>query len=129
MKRRVMFVDDEPNVLHALKALLRPLRHEWEMVFVEGGEEALAAMASAGFDVVVSDMRMPQMDGAELLKRVSELSPRTGRLVLSGYADEASMARAAQVAHRCLDKPCELELLREAIDTVLKARECAPATR
>jgi CheY-like chemotaxis protein len=123
-----MFVDDEPNVLHALKALLRPLRFEWEMVFVGGATEALSAMRSGTFDVVVSDMRMPQVDGAELLKQVRDLSPATRRLVLSGYADEASLARAAQVAHRCLDKPCELEVLRDAIDSVT-APECDPALR
>mgnify|MGYP001799717155 FL=1 len=56
---RVIFVDDEPNILNGLRRMLRPLRHEWDMSFAEGAQEALAIMADRPVDIVVSDMRMP----------------------------------------------------------------------
>ena len=70
--RRVLFVDDEPRILEGLRRMLRPQRHEWEMAFAPGGEAALAMMEASPFDVIVSDMRMPGMDGATLLCRVRE---------------------------------------------------------
>jgi DNA-binding NarL/FixJ family response regulator len=113
---RILFVDDEPLVLQALKSLLRAKRNEWEMVFVGGAADALAELERKPFDVVVSDMRMPNIDGAELLERVAQQWPSTGRLILSGYADAAAKARAAEWAHVCVEKPCELEELSEAIE-------------
>jgi YesN/AraC family two-component response regulator len=64
MVKRVLFVDDEPMVLTGLKRSLHPMRAEWEMVFATGGVEALAAMDRQTFDIIVTDMRMPGMDGA-----------------------------------------------------------------
>jgi len=64
MPKRVIFVDDEPNVLSGLRRSLYGMREEWEMVFVSGGLEALQAMEKQPFDIIVTDMRMPMMDGA-----------------------------------------------------------------
>ena len=69
MTHRILFVDDEPMVLRGLRRSLHTMQSEWEMVFVESGAAALEAMAQAPFDAVVSDMRMPQMNGAQLLSR------------------------------------------------------------
>ncbi len=66
--RRVLFVDDEPRILEGLRRMLRPQRHEWEMAFAPGGEAALAMMEASPFDVIVSDMRMPGIDGAVPLR-------------------------------------------------------------
>ncbi|MEA2290412.1 MAG: hypothetical protein QOD55_2409, partial [Solirubrobacteraceae bacterium] len=85
--RRILFVDDDPNVLEGLRDALRSRRREWRMVFVDGGESALAELERDAYDVVVSDMRMPVMDGAELLSRVRRHQPHTVRIVLTGYAD------------------------------------------
>src|ERR1019366_5826779 len=65
MAKRILFVDDEPMVLTGLKRSLRPMPAEWEMVFAAGGDEALAAMDRQTFDIIVTDMRMPGMDGAQ----------------------------------------------------------------
>jgi putative nucleotidyltransferase with HDIG domain len=89
------------------------------MVFACGADEALAHCEKGGFDVVVSDMRMPGMDGAELLRRVRERWPTSIRIVLSGHADRGAVIRAIPVAHQYLSKPCDAEVLRSTI-----ARAC-----
>ncbi len=85
---RILFVDDEPQVLKVLQMSLKSMGHEWEMVFVESGEQALALMDQKPFDIIVSDMCMPGMTGAQLLNTVMLRHPQTIRLILSGYADE-----------------------------------------
>ena len=98
--------------------MLRSQRHVWEMQFANGGAAALELMEQEPFDVVVSDMRMPGVDGAELLTRVSKLYPNTVRLVLSGQSEHEKIFRAIGPAHQFLSKPCEPKVL---IDTIEKA--------
>jgi DNA-binding NtrC family response regulator len=107
--RRVMFVDDEPQLLESLRDALRPWRHQWNMTFAPNGAAALEALECEPFDVVISDMRMPGMDGAALLAEVQRLQPTSVRIVLSGWAEKESVARAANVAHRFLSKPCDID--------------------
>ena len=109
--RRVLFVDDEPQVLESLRDVLRPWRRRWEMTFAPDGAVAIAEFEREAYDVVVSDMRMPGLDGAAVLHEVQRLDPTSVRIVLSGYADVDSVARAASVAHRFLSKPCDVEEL------------------
>jgi HD-like signal output (HDOD) protein/CheY-like chemotaxis protein len=118
-RKRILFVDDEPRVLDALRRMLRGSRHEWDMTFVAGGDAALAALEAAPFDVIVSDMRMPGMDGATLLARVKERFPNVVRMVLSGYTELEAALRAVPVAHQFLSKPCEADVLREVIARAL----------
>ena len=115
MKKKILFVDDEPMVLQGLQRMLRPMREEWDMVFVEGGEKALATLAERPFDVVVTDMRMPVMNGAQLLAEVRDRYPQTVRLVLSGHADSDLVAQCLGVAHQYISKPCEPEQLKSMI--------------
>ena len=115
MKKRILFVDDETLVLEGLQRMLRSMRAEWEMVFVESGSKALELMAQAPFDVVVSDMRMPGMNGAELLAEVLKRFPKTVRLVLSGHADRDLVLKCVGSTHQCLSKPCQPEELKAAI--------------
>src|SRR5579883_1288451 len=114
--KRILFVDDEPKVLEALERLLRPQRREWEMAFAASGPEALQLLASRPFDVIVTDMRMPEMDGAQLLEEVQKRYPEVVRLVLSGYFEMEMAIRAVPVAHQYLAKPCDPEKLRLAIE-------------
>ncbi len=114
--RRVLFVDDEPRILEGLRRMLRSQRHEWEMAFAPGGEAALALMEASPFDVIVSDMRMPGMDGASLLWRVREVHPEVVRIVLSGHTELSTALRVVPVAHQFLAKPCDAEMLRVAIE-------------
>jgi len=115
MRKRILFVDDELLVLEGLARMLRPKRNDWEMVFVDNGARALQLMAEAPFDVVISDMRMPGMNGAELLAQVLKRWPQTIRLVLSGHADQDLVLKCVGSTHQFLSKPCKPEELKAAI--------------
>jgi len=114
-KRHLLFVDDEPMVLKGLQRSLRSMRHEWEILYAEGGEAALAMLASHPVDVVISDMRMPGMDGAQLLEAVKVRFPQVVRIILSGQLDRDMTLQSVKVAHQLLAKPCDVEVLREAL--------------
>lgn len=122
-RRRVLFVDDEPHLLAGLRRMLRCRRDVWDMEFAEGGEQALARMAEQPFDVVVSDMRMPGMDGGQLLALVRQRHPRTARLILSGHADRAAIISAVGPTQQYLAKPCDVEVLIEVLERVLAVRD------
>lgn len=113
---RILFVDDEPRILDGLRDLLRRHRRKWDMVFAVGGEAALQQLAAREFDVVVTDMRMPGIDGAALLARVKELYPQVVRIVLSGYSELEATLRAVPVAHQFLTKPTSAEELENVIE-------------
>jgi putative nucleotidyltransferase with HDIG domain len=119
---RILFVDDEPQLLEGLRDLLRKQRREWTMVFALGAEAALAELAAATFDFVVSDMRMAGGDGATLLGQVRERYPSVVRMVLSGQTSTESALRAVPVAHRFLAKPCQPSALIEAVASVGRAQ-------
>jgi HD-like signal output (HDOD) protein/CheY-like chemotaxis protein len=111
----VLFVDDDPLILQGLQRLLRPMRNEWAMTFVESGARALEAMESSAFQVVVSDMRMPGMNGAQLLTEIKNRHPRTVRLILSGHADKDLILQCVGTAHQFLVKPSDPDTIRTAI--------------
>jgi HD-like signal output (HDOD) protein/CheY-like chemotaxis protein len=115
MKKRVLFVDDESLVLDGLRRSLRPMGAEWDMAFVESGEKALDIMCHLPFDVVIADMRMPQMNGAQLLEEVWKRFPKTVRLILSGHADPELILECVGTAHQYLSKPCQATDLKAAI--------------
>ncbi len=114
-KKRILFVDDEPNILDGLKRMLRSMRKEFDLQFAENGKEALAIMESTEFDVVVSDMRMPGMDGAQLLTEIQERHPYSIRIMLTGECQEESILRTVGVVHQFLNKPCEPEHLKAVL--------------
>ncbi len=114
--RRILFVDDESRILEGLQRMLRPQRHEWEIAFAQGGEAAIALLEATPFDVVVSDMRMPGMDGAALLSHVREHFPQMVRIVLSGHTELSTALRVVPVAHQFLAKPCDAQTLRVAVE-------------
>jgi HD-like signal output (HDOD) protein len=117
---RILFVDDEPRVLEGLQRMLRSMRHEWDMAFAGGAEEALKALAAAPFDVVVTDMRMPGLDGADLLREVMNQHPQLVRIILSGHSDQEMSLRSVGAAHQYLSKPCDADALKQTV-----ARACA----
>lgn len=123
MKKRVLFVDDEPSVLQGLGRLLRPLRDQWDMAFVSRGDEALELLSREPFDVILTDMRMPGMDGLALLEQVMTRFPQVVRIVFSGHSDQAAILRSAKAVHQFLAKPCDRETLVRAVGKVLALME------
>ena len=114
--KRILFVDDEPRILEGLQRSLRPCRKQWNMSFANSGQEALDILAKSTFDVIVSDMRMPGMDGAQLLELVRDRYPGMMRIVLSGQFEMEAAMRAVPVAHQFLTKPCDPGKLQGVID-------------
>ena len=82
--KKILSLDDEPKLLEGLQRMLRSMRRQWDMTFVTSGSDALAALENQPFHILVTDMRMPGMDGSELLETVKELHPQIVRIVLSG---------------------------------------------
>ena len=106
MTEKILFVDDEPNVLQSIQ---RQLRKRFELETAESGDEALKVLKERGpFAVIVSDMRMPNMNGVELLTRIKDLYPETVRLMLTGNADQETAMEAVNSGQifRFLTKPC-----------------------
>jgi HD-like signal output (HDOD) protein len=124
---RVLFVDDDPQVLDGLRRALRGKRHDWHMTFAAGGEAALADMERIAPDVVVSDMRMPGIDGLTLLRRTAVDHPATVRILLSGQTGQAAATAAVPVAHQFISKPCDAHDLTRVLERLELARAVLPA--
>jgi HD-like signal output (HDOD) protein len=120
--KHVLFVDDEQQILDGLRNVMRKHRSSWETTFVSSGAAALEHLASHGVDVVVSDMRMPEMDGAQLLTLVRELYPATARIVLTGQASRSDLLRVLPIAQQILSKPCDPNVLSATIERTCKAQ-------
>lgn len=123
MKKSILFVDDEPNLIQGLKRMLRNMRNEWEMFFVEGGEEALTLLSENQIDVIVTDIRMPGMDGATLLGKVIKQYPHMIRIILSGHSDREMILRSTKFTHQFLAKPCDAETLKNTIERACRLRD------
>ncbi len=122
MTVQVLFVDDEQSILDGMRRMLRKDRADIEAEFVPSGPHALELMAHKPFDVVVSDMRMPQMSGLELLSTVKERHPTVVRIVLSGHAEREMMLKSVGVAHQYLHKPCDADTIRRAVMRSIRLR-------
>lgn len=120
MSKKILFVDDDMNVLEAVR---RQLRKKYEVETAWGAEEALKAIEEKGpFAVVVSDMRMPGMDGVQLLAKVREKSPCTVRMMLTGLSDQGTAVNAVNEGNifRFLTKPATPTILGAALDAGLE---------
>jgi len=120
MKRRILFVDDDSNILQGLKRMLRSMREEWHIDFANNGQEALERLAQEPYDVIISDVKMPGMDGVQLLTEVRTQYPHITRLLLTGQAEEETILKAVGPAHQFLSKPCDADVLKTTI-----SRTCA----
>jgi DNA-binding NtrC family response regulator len=129
--KSILFVDDESKVLDGLRRMMHAERNRWQTEFALGGEAALLASEGKTLDVVVSDMRMPGMDGATLLAHFQARSPGTARIILSGYSESSLAVRAGHVAHRFLAKPCNAVDLCAMIERVCTLQDvlCTPEIR
>ncbi|MEM7376392.1 MAG: HDOD domain-containing protein [Pseudomonadota bacterium] len=114
--KSVVFVDDEASVLDGLRRSLRKKRADWDMHFFTNAEDALMFMKYDHIDVVVSDMRMPGMNGAEFLQAVQKQQPKAIRLALSGYADSQLILESAHAIHQHISKPAEIKTIIETVE-------------
>jgi DNA-binding NtrC family response regulator len=111
---RLLFVDDEQRVLNSMRIMFR---RQFELYLASGGEDALAIIRENDIDVIVADHRMPYMTGVEVLTQVRSISPRTVRILLTGYADLDAVEGSINDGEvfRFLTKPCAPEQLKETI--------------
>lgn len=121
--KRLLFVDDQPQVLRATRRMLMCVSDEWELGFANSGIEALRKLAEQTYDVVISDMKMPGMNGAQLLNEISWQHPSIIRIILSGYAENDLVFKTIGHAHQYLSKPISSEVLIETLQRALKLRE------
>ncbi|MDR4499414.1 MAG: response regulator [Candidatus Scalindua sp.] len=121
--RKILFVDDEPCVIRGFKRMLSPLCNKWGMEFAISGKEAMNLMSKTSFDVVVSDMRMPVMDGIKFLDTVMDRYPETVRIILSGHSDREMILRSVKCAHQFLAKPSNADTIVYTIERTCKLRE------
>jgi len=118
----ILFVDDETNILEGLRRRLHSIRPDWKLTFAQNAESAIAQADEMEPDVVISDMRMPGTDGAELLTVMQKKHPHTARIILSGFSEQEAILRTVGPAHQYLAKPCDDRLLLETIDNALDLR-------
>lgn len=119
MKRNILFVDDDQAILDGFKSMMYTKRKEWRCHFATSGAKGLKLLEKAEFDVVIADMRMPGMDGADFLAEVAERQPGAIRMILSGYSDMASLLKSASIAHQFMTKPCSTVKVIETIQRVI----------
>lgn len=119
--QRLLFVDDEPYLLSGLRRMLRGQRECWEMHFIEDPVKALDFLGQEKVDLIVSDMRMPRMDGAQLLNSVRSRHPEVMRLGLSGFSESSLLLRGLGSIHQFLAKPCESDRLVSTLESLLLA--------
>lgn len=128
MSFHILFVDDDRKILEGLRRMLSDMHREWRMHFAESGPAALDILAAGPIDVVVTDMRMPGMDGAQLLQTVQQQHPEVIRLVLSGYTERESLGRVFPPSHQFLSKPCSKDQLVSTITNALNSRNLLRST-
>ena len=114
--KRILFVDDDSSILAGLKRTMRTMRHEWEMEFISEPKEALRIFRENPFDIVVSDMKMPGMDGADVLAEVKRIAPESVRIILSGHSSPELIMKSVGPTHQYLAKPCDAQTLKKTIE-------------
>ena len=123
---RLLFVDDEQRVLNSMRIMFR---RQFDLFLASHGAEALDIVRDQDIDVIVADHRMPKMTGVEVLSKVRALSPRTVRILLTGYADLDAVEGSINESEvfRFLTKPCAPQQLRETIELAAKVARETPA--
>lgn len=131
MTTRLLFVDDESSLLEGIERTLRPMRNEWTVVCMESGAAALEQLRLESFAVIVSDMRMPVMNGVEVLRRAQTISPDTVRIMLTGNADGSTPVEAINHGQvfRFINKPCEPAALKQALTDAVERHRLITAEK
>lgn len=117
-RKKILFVDGEPRVLQGLERMLKSMGNEWEMSFVDTGKGALDILRVFPFDVIVTDILMPDMNGIELLKKIKADHPQTVRIAFSGTPKENMVLKSINLTHQFLSKPCNPVELKKVVTRV-----------
>ena len=110
-------------VLKGLQRTLRKMRSEWEMTFATGGRMALDILGKKPMDVLVTDLRMPEMDGGRLLVEVKKRHPHVVRIILSGQLNQEMTLNSVRLAHQSLSKPCDIDVLKHTLAKIFALRD------
>src|SRR5271168_1230517 len=116
--KQILVVEDNPVLLELYGMILASESERWKTTLAPGGEEALKLLGETRFDVVVSDMQMPGMDGLQLLSEVRKMHPETSRIIVSGYADQAVAADSLNSTHLFISKPFDAKTLRSTLSRI-----------
>jgi HD-like signal output (HDOD) protein/CheY-like chemotaxis protein len=119
MMKKILIVDDEQNVLDGLSRMLFPMRKQLTILTANNGVEALKVLAEEDISIILSDMRMPQMDGYELLAKARESYPGVFRILLTGQSDRDKIVSSLALTHKYLHKPCNSNELINSITKLL----------
>jgi putative nucleotidyltransferase with HDIG domain len=121
--KNVVFVDDERKSLDSWRARLYKHRNDWSMTFVESGKEAIAIFEQRRVDLIVSDVRMPGMDGGQLLRHVKQRWPSTTRILISSYPESVHAVKLTSLAHQYVARPCDDGHLENIVERCLNVQE------
>jgi CheY-like chemotaxis protein len=119
---RVLLVDDDPVVLRAVRRLVHGSRPGWEIDTAESGAAALKLIESKSYDVVVSDLHMPLVDGVTLLGRLKTEQPSIIRVIHSSHVESLTAGQADELAQAVLVKPCRSDELLNVLDWAFDQR-------
>ena len=113
--KRILFVDDVELLRDLYELMLKKELDQWVVKTASGGRAALELLKQSGFDVIATDMRMPGMDGIELLNEVRKLHPQISRIIISGISDQAEAADALKSTHQFIHKPVDTKTLKATL--------------
>ena len=120
---RIVFVDDDPQVLRALEVLLRSRKNQWEVHYLNSAQAALNLMDAQRVDVLVTDMMMPMMDGSTLLNHVVQKHPEIFRVVMSANTDRQQTLANLDLIHQYITKPVTGHELIHVVDRACQLRK------
>lgn len=122
-RKQIVFVDHDQHLLDSIQRRLRSQRKVWNCAFIADTTDALKYVAEKKPDLIISDLRMPRMDGAHFLHRVKEVSPQSVRMILTGETDQEANIDLLEVANQCLAKPCTVADIENGIIELLEVQE------
>lgn len=123
MKKHILFVDNDEEILTLIKAKLNKDREHWDIEFVGGGAKALSKLESSHYDAIISDIEMPGMTGVELLRQVKTKHPGVVRILHSGQSSKEVSIQSQAVSHQYLRKPWGVKELRSSLQRAFELQE------
>jgi DNA-binding NarL/FixJ family response regulator len=116
----IIIVDDDENLISGLKRSLRDKSDVWDIQYAKSAKDAVALLASKKYDLIVTDYKMPGMDGLDLLIHVKESYPQMKRVLLTGQSENEVFETSKDIAHVYLSKPCPAVDIIQAIEKIMK---------